>query len=177
MSSCRTCCPTNDASPCRNVRRNNRRPGACRLAPVSSRRRRTVRWDLVEIACSHGCAWCFVILASAWGGRDQLHDLLDIFLHTLKFPACQIELSPGPRNLRVGSDGSYVFYVDMNQFAARFSQFDPNDRFARDATTERGTLCQGSGERSLLLGREWLRGIIDGPGTTVRHHRHRALSE
>jgi hypothetical protein len=29
----------------------------------------------------------FVILRSDLGGQDQLHDLLDIFLHALKFPA------------------------------------------------------------------------------------------
>src|SRR5262249_44759013 len=52
MSSCRTCRPTNDASPCRNVRHNNHRLDACRLATVSSRPRKTVRWDLVEIAVS-----------------------------------------------------------------------------------------------------------------------------
>jgi hypothetical protein len=80
---------------------------------------------------------------SAWGGRDQLHDLPDIFLHALKFSACQIELSPGPRNLSVRPDRSYVFRVDMNQFPAGFSQFDPNDRFARDATTEWGALGEG----------------------------------
>jgi hypothetical protein len=80
---------------------------------------------------------------SAWGGRDQLHDLLDIFLHALKFSARQIELSPGSGNLGVGSDRGYVFHIDMNQFAAGFSQFEPNDHFARDATTERGPLGEG----------------------------------
>src|SRR5262249_45698067 len=39
-------------SPCRNVRHNNHRLDACRLATVSSRPRKTVRWDLVEIAAS-----------------------------------------------------------------------------------------------------------------------------
>src|SRR2546425_957877 len=71
-----------------------------------------------------GRAWCFVILAGAWGGRDQLHDLLDIFLHALKFSARQIELSPSSGNLGVGSDGRYVFHIDMNQFTAGFSQFE-----------------------------------------------------
>ena len=80
---------------------------------------------------------------SAWGGRDQLHDLLDIFLHALKFSARQIELSPSSGNLGVGSDRRHVFHIDMNQFAAGFSQFDPNDRFTGDATTERGTLREG----------------------------------
>jgi hypothetical protein len=37
-----------------------------------------------------------------------------------------------------------MFHVDMDQFAAGFSQFDPNDLSARDATTtERGTLYEG----------------------------------
>src|SRR6266699_6170962 len=51
-SSCRTCCPTNDASPCRHIRHNDRRLDACRLAAVSSHPRTTVRWDLVEVAAS-----------------------------------------------------------------------------------------------------------------------------
>src|SRR6476659_5066828 len=51
-SSYRTCRPTNDASPCRNARHNDRILGACRLPAVSSRPRKTVRWDLVEIAAS-----------------------------------------------------------------------------------------------------------------------------
>src|SRR5712692_7025751 len=46
-SSCRTYCPTNDASPCRNARHNDRR-----LEAVSSHPRTTVRWNLVEIAAS-----------------------------------------------------------------------------------------------------------------------------
>jgi hypothetical protein len=45
-------CPTNDASPCRNARHNDRILDACRLPAVSSRPRKTVRWDLVEIAAS-----------------------------------------------------------------------------------------------------------------------------
>src|SRR5262249_45606997 len=45
MSSCRTCRPTNDASPCRNVRHNNRRLDACSLETVSSRPRMLLeRW-------------------------------------------------------------------------------------------------------------------------------------
>src|SRR5260370_25814006 len=50
--SCRTYFPTNDASPCRNAGHNDRILGACRLPAVSSRPRKTVRWDLVEIAAS-----------------------------------------------------------------------------------------------------------------------------
>jgi hypothetical protein len=61
----------------------------------------------------------------------------------LKFSARQIELSLSSRNLGVGSDGRYVFHIDMDQFAAGFSQFDPNNRFTRVATTERGTLREG----------------------------------
>jgi hypothetical protein len=38
------------ASPCRIVRHNDRRRDAYRLAAVSSRPRKTVRWDLVEEA-------------------------------------------------------------------------------------------------------------------------------
>src|SRR5215831_7640077 len=40
------------SSPYRTVRYNNRRLDACSLATVSSRPRKTVRWDLVEIAAS-----------------------------------------------------------------------------------------------------------------------------
>jgi hypothetical protein len=79
--------------------------------------------------------------SSAWDGQDQLHDLLDIFLHTLKFPARQIELSFCSWNLGVGSDGRYMSQVYMNRFAAWFGQSDPNPRSARDTiTTERGAL-------------------------------------
>jgi hypothetical protein len=41
-----------DASPCRNARHNDRILDACRFPAVSSRPRKTVRWDLVEIAAS-----------------------------------------------------------------------------------------------------------------------------
>ena len=51
-SSCRTCCPTNEASPYRTVRHNDRRLDACRLAAVSSRPRKRARWNLVEVAAS-----------------------------------------------------------------------------------------------------------------------------
>jgi hypothetical protein len=92
------------------------------------------------LAHSHHFTW-LVILGSALGGQNQLHDLLGTFLHTLKFPARQIELSPCSGNLGVGSDGRYVFQVYVNQFAARFGQSDPNPRSARDTiTTERGAL-------------------------------------
>jgi hypothetical protein len=91
-------------------------------------------------ARSHHITW-FVIPGSALGGQNQLHDLLDIFLHRLKFAARQIELSPCSRNLGVGSDGRYVFQVYMNRFAAGFGQSDPNPRSARDPiTTEGGAL-------------------------------------
>ena len=81
------------------------------------------------------------MLGSALGRQNQLHDLLDIFLHSLKFPAGQIELSPCSGNLGVGSDGRYVFQVYVNQFAAGFGQSDPNLRSARDTiTTEPGAL-------------------------------------
>jgi hypothetical protein len=40
------------------------------------------------------------IRASSSGGRDQLHDLLHIFYHALKFPARQIELSVGSGPVR-----------------------------------------------------------------------------
>jgi len=86
--------------------------------------------------------WYFVILTSTWAARDQFHDLLDIFLHSLKFPARQFQLGPGSGNYSGRSDGGHVFQVDMDQFAARFSQFDPNARFGRGATTEGGTLCE-----------------------------------
>src|SRR5436305_13965341 len=46
-SSCRTCCPTNDASACRNVLHNDRRFGA-----ASSYPRTTIRGDCVEVAAS-----------------------------------------------------------------------------------------------------------------------------
>jgi hypothetical protein len=72
-------------------------------------------------ARSHHITW-FVILGSALGRQNQLHDLLNIFLHRLKFPARQIELSPCSGNLGVGSDGRYVFQVYVNQFAAGFGQ-------------------------------------------------------
>jgi hypothetical protein len=49
-SSCRTCCPTNDATPGRTVHHSDRKLDASGLAAVSSRPRKTVRWDLVEIA-------------------------------------------------------------------------------------------------------------------------------
>jgi hypothetical protein len=51
-----------------------------------------------------------------------LHDLLDIFLHALKLPARQIQLSPGSWNYSGRPDGSHVFQVDMDQFAARFTK-------------------------------------------------------
>src|SRR5713226_3756067 len=44
-SSCRTCCPTNDTSPCRNVLHNDRKLGG-----VSSHPRTTVHGDFVEVA-------------------------------------------------------------------------------------------------------------------------------
>src|SRR5262249_55444742 len=92
---------------------------------------------------SQNFTW-FVILESAWGCQDQLHDLLDIFLHALKFPARQVELSLGSGNLGVRSDGGYVFHIDMNQISARFRQSDPSPRFAGDTiTTERDTLYDG----------------------------------
>jgi hypothetical protein len=53
---------------------------------------------------------------AAWG-RDQLHDALDVFLHALKFAARQIELSFGPGDLGVRSDGRYMFQVDMIRLA------------------------------------------------------------
>jgi hypothetical protein len=48
-------------SPCRNVRHNDRRLDACRLATVSSHPRTTVRWDLVEIWYKVRGGSCFVI--------------------------------------------------------------------------------------------------------------------
>jgi hypothetical protein len=63
---------------------------------------------------------------------------LDIFLHCLKFPARQIELSSCSGNLGVRSDGRHVFQVDMNRFAAGFGQSDPNPRSARDPITTQG---------------------------------------
>ena len=81
-----------------------------------------------------------VVLASARGGRDQLHHLLDVLLYPLKFAARQIELRPGSGNLRVRSDGRDVLQVDVNRFAAGFRQFHP-DRSARDAAAaEEGSL-------------------------------------
>jgi hypothetical protein len=47
--------------------------------------------------------------ASGCGGSDQLHDLLDIFQHALKFPAYQIDLGVGSENLSVRSDRGYLF--------------------------------------------------------------------
>jgi hypothetical protein len=44
-AACRTCCPTNDTSPCRNVLDNDRR-----LDDVSSCPRTTVQGDFVEVA-------------------------------------------------------------------------------------------------------------------------------
>ena len=46
-SSCRTCCPTNDASACRNVLHND-----CRFGAASSCPRTTIRGDCVEVAAS-----------------------------------------------------------------------------------------------------------------------------
>src|SRR5215468_4849321 len=98
-----------------------------RPAPASSAQSQHITW--------------FVILGSARGGQNQPHDLLDTFLHTLKFPARQIELSLCSRNLGVGSDGRYMAQVYMNRFAAWFGQSDPNPRSARNTiTTERGAL-------------------------------------
>ena len=57
----------------------------------------------------------FAIREQACGAHNQLHDLVDIFLYTLKFSARQIELSIGSRNLSVRSDGSHLFDVDVNQ--------------------------------------------------------------
>jgi hypothetical protein len=139
-----------------------------------------LRFDICYLTT--GALSAFVIRESACGGRDQLHDLVDIFLHALEFPARQIELSLGAGNLSVRSDGSYLFHVDVNQFPAGFSQFDPSYPCARDATnTERGTLHEGGlwcGEPSLLLGSELPHGMIHGPGATVGHgHRHRASGD
>jgi hypothetical protein len=47
MTSCRTCCPTNDTSPCRSVLHNDRRLGG-----VSSYPPTTVQRDFVEVAVS-----------------------------------------------------------------------------------------------------------------------------
>jgi len=77
MSSCKTCCPTNDASPYRTVRYNNRRLDACRLATVSSRPRQTVRWDRVEIASSR----------TEEGDRNALACFWSIGAATLHLPA------------------------------------------------------------------------------------------
>jgi hypothetical protein len=44
--------PPTMPSPCRIVRHNDRRLDACGLAAVSSRPRKTARWDLVEVAAS-----------------------------------------------------------------------------------------------------------------------------
>ena len=82
----------------------------------------------------------FAIRERASGAHNQLHDLVDIFLYTLKFPARQIELSLGSRNLSVKSDGSYLFDVDVDQVPARYSQFDPSHRSVRDARTTDGAL-------------------------------------
>jgi hypothetical protein len=43
----------------------------------------------------------FAIREQACGAHNQLHDLIDIFLYTLKFPARKVELSLGSRNLSV----------------------------------------------------------------------------
>ena len=121
-----------------------------RMSPLGTKRTRWARFPQACIgfgrpvpassARSHHITW-FVILGSALGRQNQLHDLLDIFLHRLKFPAGQIELSPCSGNLGVGSDGRYVFQVYVNQFAAGFGQSDPNPRSARDTiTTEPGAL-------------------------------------
>src|SRR5215472_10694613 len=84
------------------------------------------------------------VLARARGGRDQRHDLIDRFLHALKFPAGQVELSPGAGNLGIRSDGRDVFHVDMNQFAAGFGQLDPSPRSDRDTiTADRGAASGG----------------------------------
>jgi len=63
-SSCRTCCPTNDASPCRNNRHNDRRLDACRLAAVSSHPRTTVRWISLRsgIRCGEPAVWLFAAI-------------------------------------------------------------------------------------------------------------------
>jgi hypothetical protein len=128
-----------------------------RMSPLGTKRTalgaKRTRWARFPQACigfgrpapassarSHHITW-FVILGSALGRQNQLHDLLNIFLHRLKFPARQIELSPCSGNLGVGSDGRYVFQVYVNQFAAGFGQSDPNSRSARDTiTTEPGAL-------------------------------------
>ena len=61
----------------------------------------------------------FAIRERTCGAHNQLHDLIDIFLYTLKFPARQVELSLGSRNLSVRSDGSYLFDVDVKSNSRR----------------------------------------------------------
>src|SRR5258707_3223178 len=63
-SSCRTCCPTNDSSPCRTIRHNDRRLDACRLAAVSSHPRTTVRWISLRsgIRCGEAVVWLFAAI-------------------------------------------------------------------------------------------------------------------
>jgi hypothetical protein len=84
--------------------------------------------------------------SSFWPGAGEINAMISsiVFLHALKFPAHQVELSPGAGNLGVGSDGRDVFHIDMNEFAAGLGQFDPNPRSHRDTiTAERGTASGG----------------------------------
>src|SRR6516165_3309809 len=122
----------------------------CRLSAFGAKRTRWARFPQACIgfgrptpassAQSQHFTW-LVIPGSARGGQNRPHDLLDTFLHTLKFPARQIELSPCSRDLGVGSDGRYMSQVYMNRFAAWFGQSDPNPRSVRDTiTTEGGAL-------------------------------------
>jgi hypothetical protein len=74
-SSCKTSCPTNDASPCRNVRHNDRRLDACRLAAVSSYLAQ--QFDGVSlrsgIRCGEAAVWLFaaidLLLRAMFRGR------------------------------------------------------------------------------------------------------------
>jgi hypothetical protein len=53
-----------------------------------ARRDEATRFDVCYLITGYLCA--FVIRESGCGDRDQLHHLVDIFLHALKFSACKI---------------------------------------------------------------------------------------
>ena len=70
-------------------------------------------WGLDDAENANLLLSAIVTWARPCGGSDQLHDLLDILLNALNFPARQIELSSGSGDLSVGPDGRYLLHANV----------------------------------------------------------------
>ena len=93
-------------------------------------------WGLDDAENANLLLSAIVTWARPCGGSDQLHDLLDILLNALNFPARQIELSSGSGDLSVGPDGRYLLHANIDRFSARLRQHDPG-HLCSPATAER----------------------------------------